>query len=152
MGGRKCYAPKPPATAAPWDCWKDNIVAKTGGFWYSSTGTGYCADGQTKTAGGGPCMWRVDKVVKKIAKNCSDDKLYTLVEKEGSRCFEHCNLKARNVTDPCWIHCFYDTVLGPDAGAPGGALAGMPMEQILGVWDQTFGSDDSLPGACPAIA
>ena len=123
----------------------------TRGFWYSSTSEGYCAEGQTKTASGGPCMWRVDKVVKKIAKNCSDDNLYTLVEKQGDRCFEHCNLKARNVSNSCWIHCFYDTVLGPDAGTPGGALGGMPIGDIVAVWDKTFAADDSSPGACPAI-
>lgn len=42
-------------------------------------------------------------------------------------------------------------VLGPDAGTPGGALAGMPMSTILDMWDKTFGPDDSTDGACPAI-
>ena len=44
---------------------------------------------------------------------------------------------------------FYDTVLGPDAGTPGGALAGMPMALLTETWAATFG-DDSAPGSCPA--
>ena len=56
----------------------------------------------------------------------------------------------RNITDSCWIHCFYDTVLGPDAGTPGGALGGMPMALLTETWAATFG-DDSAPGSCPAI-
>ena len=45
---------------------------------------------------------------------------------------------------------FYDTVLGPDAGTPGGALAGMPMALLTETWAATFG-DDSAPGSCPSI-
>ena len=33
---------------------------------------------------------------------------------QGHRCFEHCGA-ARNVSSSCWVHCFYDTVLGPGA-------------------------------------
>ena len=59
MGGRQCYEPKtgPPQ---PWNCWKENIVKKTGGFWYSTVSDGYCGPGETQTASGGPCMWRVN--------------------------------------------------------------------------------------------
>ena len=45
---------------------------------------------------------------------------------------------------------FYDTVLGPDAGTPGGALGGMPMALLTETWAATFG-DDSAPGSCPSI-
>ena len=148
MGNRQCeqshgYSPQ------VWDCWKDNIVKKTGGFWYSTVSAGYCGPGQSASADGGPCMWRVQQEVKKIAKNCSDDRIYTLVEQEGARCFEHCNLPppGRNVTDPCWIHCFYDTVLGPDAGKEGGALAGMPLAKLLATWNESFAPG----GGCPSI-
>jgi hypothetical protein len=130
MGHRECGHGH---DSAPWDCWKAAIVRKTGGFWYSTVSAGYCGPGMTTTADGGPCQWRVETVVKKINKTCSDDRLFTMVETEGQRCFEHCNEPARNVSSPCWIKCFYSTALGPNSGLPNGAPnGGLPISKFLG--------------------
>lgn len=45
--------------------------------------------------------------------------------------------------------CFYDTVLGPEAGFPGGKVAGMPLQKLVDAWNKPF-----LPeaqGGCPAL-
>ena len=53
------------------------------------------------------------------------------------------------MSSPCWIGCFYSTALGPDAGTPGGAIAGVPLQTLLDAWNRPF-----LPeaeGGCPAL-
>lgn len=86
--------------------------------------------------------------------------IYTAVEKyEAARpaaaapCFSACADSgvggARNVSSPCWIGCFYSAALGPDAGTPGGAVAGVPLQTLLDAWNRPF-----LPeaeGGCPAL-
>jgi len=45
--------------------------------------------------------------------------------------------------------CFYDTVLGPEAGIPGGKVEGMPLQTLVDAWNKPF-----LPeaqGGCPAL-
>ena len=57
--------------------------------------------------------------------------------------------KLRNTSSACWISCFYATVLGPAAGQPGGAVAGMPLPVLVTAWNKPF-----LPeaqGGCPAL-
>ena len=151
MASRQCegYNGKP---AAVWDCWKDAIVKKTGGFWYSTTSMGYCGDGSGGGADGsaGSCTWRVAEVVKRVAKNCSGASIFARVEAEGHRCFEHCNLgPSRNVSDACWIHCFYNTVLGPGAAVPHGVVAGMPLADLHAAWDKPFAPQSE--GGCPEL-
>ena len=84
MGGRQCYEPKtgPPQ---PWNCWKENIVKKTGGFWYSTVSDGYCGPGETQTASGGPCMWRVDTGALRAWHVCSIDCLTVALWLQSSR-------------------------------------------------------------------
>eukprot|EP01052_Picozoa_sp_SAG31_P072119 SAG31_NODE_31079_length_372_cov_1.142857_1_plen_59_part_10 len=59
MGHRQCEGDR----AQLWDCWKDNVVKKTGGFWYSTVSAGYCAPGQSVAEDGGQCTWRVKQEV-----------------------------------------------------------------------------------------
>ena len=67
-------------------------------------------------------------MVKIVNKTCSDNTIYTTVEtyagQHGSTCFQQCEDSGigplRNTSSTCWITCFYDTVLGPKAGKPGG--------------------------------
>ena len=63
----------------------------------------------------------------------------------------HSTGPARNASSPCWINCFYDTVLGPDAGLPGGQVAGMPLQDLITAWDLPFASSDPSQGGCPAL-
>jgi hypothetical protein len=58
---------------------------------------------------------------------------------------------ARNTTDPRWITAFYNATLGPNAALPGGAVAGMPLSQLVGAWMAPFESSDPTKGGCPAL-
>ena len=92
--------------------------------------------------------------MKRVNKSCSDDSIWSEVEGyDRDQCFAACADSgtggARNVSSACWIGCFYGTVLGPDAGTPGGAVAGMPLDDMLTAWNRPF-----LPvaaGGCPAL-
>eukprot|EP00035_Acanthoeca_spectabilis_P025175 m.457199 g.457199 ORF g.457199 m.457199 type:complete len:303 (-) comp21211_c0_seq1:60-968(-) len=134
-----------------WACWHDATGRKTGGFWYSTFGAGYCGDGSSPPPPG--CTWRVVEFVKRVNKTCSDNVIYTEVETVGASCFKGCSGVGpqRNSSDPCWIGCFYDTVLGPDAGTPGGEVAGMPLNDLVMAWNLPFASDDPSKKGCPPL-
>ena len=42
-------------------------------------------------------------------------------------------------------------MLGPHAGTPGGAIEGMPVEDLLQAWNAPFDSDDPQLSGCPAL-
>ena len=67
----------------------------------------------------------------------------------GMQCeADGCGADKTNTSSPCWVDCFYKAALGPEAGRPGGAVAGMPMQQLVAAWQKPF-----LPeaeGGCPA--
>jgi hypothetical protein len=146
-------------TGSPnYQCWRDNVAKKTGGLWYSTTDKGYCGDGTSPDPAN--CTWRVNKVVKVVNKTCSDNSIYTKAEKfdagtEGAGCFAQssCPVGAglRNTSSECWISCFYETLLGPYAGTPGGNVTGWPLSDVLSAWHQPFASDDETEGGCPAL-
>lgn len=124
----------------PWSCWSLNVWKKTGGIWYSTFASGMCP--------GDNCTWRVVDVEKVVTKNCSDDRIFSSVEAVGVDCFGGCG--PRNTSSPCWIGCFYQTVLGPNAMLPTGQLdgyidEGMPLADLADAW--TAALDD-----CPAYA
>ena len=148
-----------PTNAPDWKCWQGNVAKKIGGSWYSTLDSGYCGDGTRPPPPG--CTWKVAELVKQVSKDCSDNTIYNVVEKVASggqnrSCFESCDDSGvgphrRNTSSPCWIECFYGTVLGPDADRHGGKLAGMPLADLVAAWNLPFASDDTAIGGCPAI-
>lgn len=42
-------------------------------------------------------------------------------------------------------------VLGPDAGTPGGEVAGMPLNDLVMAWNLPFASDDPSKKGCPPL-
>jgi len=153
---RKCRYGSP-----DWECWKDATAIKTGGAWYSTDSVGYCGDGSSPAPPG--CTWSVKEVVKVVNKSCSDNAIFTAVETAalsvrrdttGGGCFEECSDSGvganRNTTSPCWINCFYAAALGPDAGTPGGTVAGLPLQTLLDAWNRPFLPTDQ--GGCPPLA
>lgn len=136
-----------------WDCWKDQTSRKTGGMWYSTTSMGWCGNGSSPPPPG--CTWSVRQVVKVVNKTCSDSAIRDSVEAHDAAagCFGTCEDSGtgpqRNISSPCWIRCFFSTVLGPEAGKPGGALAGMPLPDLLDAWDRPFRPESE--GGCPAL-
>jgi len=136
-----------------WDCWRGASAKKTGGRWFSTTSAGYCGDGSSPPPAG--CTWSVKEVVKRVNKTCSDDSIYSAVEAHAASgdCFQKCadsgTGSQRNTSSPCWISCFYTSALGPEAGKPGGAVAGMPLSDMLGAWNKPFLPESE--GGCPAV-
>jgi hypothetical protein len=121
-----------------------------GGLWYSTTKEGWCdAPGANSS-----CTWRVAAAVKRVNKTCSDNNIYNKVEaSDTDGCFAKCDGvgPTRNTTDPCWITCFYNTVLGVEAQKPNATIAGLPVPVLLGAWDRNFRSEDVAAGGCPSI-
>jgi hypothetical protein len=137
--GRKCSSGSP-----NYECWKDASAKKLGGTWYSTVSAGY---GTT---------WHVAEVVKRVSKQCADNTMNQAVEKAGYQsCFKNCGPTGsgphRNTSSTCWIECFEQTVLGPQAGTPGGAIEGMPIADLLKAWNAPFESDNPQIGGCPAL-
>jgi hypothetical protein len=141
-----------------YQCWQANVIKKTGGLWFSTLDEGYCGtDPSTEPKN---CTWRVKQVVKVVNKTCSDNSIYTKAETydagtQGEGCFQNASCPvgaARNTSSECWIGCFYETLLGPDAGIPGGVVAGWPTADILTAWQKPFMSNDATQGGCPAMS
>eukprot|EP00966_Prymnesium_polylepis_P169092 3909791-Prymnesium_polylepis.1 len=116
-------------------------------MWYSTTSAGYCGDGADADRAG--CTWRLAEVVKVVNKSCSDNAIYDEVEKVAAatdQCFSACEDSGvghkRNTTSTCWIGCFYSTVLGPDAGRPGGEVTGLSLADLLVAWNRPFLPED----------
>lgn len=152
FGARGCRQGSP-----AYECWRDNVAQKTGGTWYSTKGEGLCAQGQRP--GIDNCTWRVAEVVKVVNKTCSDNSIYTAVEaydssSAGNNCYQQtrCPIGAhRNSTSDCWIDCFYKALLGPDSGKPGGAVAGLPIADLLAAWAKPFSSSVPADGGCAPL-
>ena len=121
--------------------WAMSVVEKTGGMWYS---TFAASEGSA---------WRVVEVEKVVTKACSDASLYGAIEARDSvKCFDACG--ARNTSSPCWIGCFYRTILGAEGMLPTGAgrPGGMSYEALAAAWEAPFASSDPSRGGCPAVA
>ena len=86
---------------------------------------------------------------KTVKEQCLKGRLMDTVEgHDQAGCFSACGV--RNVTDTCWIGCFFDTLLGQDsAKSVTRPLAGMSVQAIERGWTTAF-----LPvaqGGCAAI-
>ena len=125
--------------------WAMSVVEKTGGMWYS---TFAASEGSA---------WRVVEVEKVVTKACSDASLYNAIEARDSvKCFDACVGGAsspRNTSSPCWIGCFYRTILGAEGMLPTGAgrPGGMSYDALAQAWEAPFASSDPSRGGCPAI-
>lgn len=90
-------------------------------------------------------------MTKVVEKNCADKAFWGAVQAaDSSGCFSACS-PGLNTTDPCHIRCLYSTILGPDAGSPGGKVSGMPLNDLIAAWDAPFASDDPSKGGCPSL-
>lgn len=117
------------------------------GFWYSSLAPGYC--GGAHAANSSSCTWRVVSVDKIVTRACHARVFGDEVLSHGQpSCLDACGAQRTNTSSPCWVDCFYKAALGPDSGKVGGAVEGMPLQQLVAAWEKPF-----LPveqGGCPA--
>jgi len=135
-----------------WKCWRNHLVSKVGGNWWSFFNESYCTGGAAVGTKG--CAWRVLGVQKTVNNTCLLGHVYTAIESYAptSSCYSKCNQGAgpgRNISDPCWIKCTYTAVLGPNGGLPTGAIAGMPVADIEAGWNTAFSAQ--AQGGCPAL-
>jgi hypothetical protein len=120
------------ADSPAWECWEENIPRKTGGFWYSTLAEGQC----NKTSATGSCGWKVLST-KTVNNTCLKDKLMTRVESSSPSCFKGCG--SRNTTSTCWIGCFFDALLGPEAAhSTTVKLGGLPISEVEKTWADAF--------------
>lgn len=135
-----------------WECWRNHLVSKVGGNWWSFFNESFCGDNDVGTHG---CAWKVKQVNKPINNTCLLDKVYTAIEnyKPTQGCYSKCKPSSkgggRNTSDPCWVTCTYEAVLGPDGGRYQGNITGMPVADIKVGWNQAY-----LPatqGGCPTL-
>jgi len=110
-----------------------NLCTRLDGHWYSV--------GNVSAAG---TLWRNPTLVKAIDSSCQMRLLHETVQQfSGTACFDACTAPpvngTYNITDPCYISCFYDTLLGPDAGNNNyTGTGGMTSEQIQNAWLRGF--------------
>lgn len=125
----------------PWECWRSNLPRKTGGFWYSTLEQGQCQDGSKA----GSCSWRI-RATASVRNDCLQDRLMTTAETAAKDCFSACG--PRNSTSPCWIACFFDTVLGPEARNSTN-VTGLPLESLATAFAGSF--EPESQGGCPRV-
>jgi len=127
-----------------WCDWTET-ADRIGGTWYS-----------TLLIGLNRGTWRAVKQIKRISRRCHSESFLTTVESYGNdSCFRRCDSiggeTKRNITDPCWMECFIDSILGErskktDVGRRDG---GMTREEITDAWSRPFDSYDVKEGGCP---
>ena len=143
------------------DYWRYNVADLLGGHWYSTPSTGLC-DSKHALA----CTWRVAEVVKKVSRACHDQSMFASVTRYAAYvskssgkpdCFDQCPGGAKNTSSPCWIECYYNTMLGPHSSTGFGTATSpflrghMPIEALETAWLAPFVSSDPKKGGCPDI-
>lgn len=142
------WCPNSACSAAPgdeWKCWHHNIPQKAGGLWYSQLEAGLCRKGSPP----GSCGWRMLSS-STVHEACLRDSVADAVEAADEvACFQSCG--PRNASSSCWIGCFFDTLLGPDArrNSSAGAVTGMALEDVVAGWTRPFLPE--IAGGCPKM-
>ena len=119
-----------------WVCWHNNIPRKTGGFWYSTLKDGMCENNHDNEN----CSWSVIKTTT-VNETCIRSRIESYVEESDTEhCFENCSAyPSRNTSDPCWIGCFMDTLMGKNArNNDTDKLGGLDIQELVNVWETSF--------------
>ena len=118
-------------------------------MWYSLLDYGACSLHASPAAN---CTWNVTRVEKIVSKACHATSFFGAVQAARPSCFSQCASSTVNASDPCYIRCFYEAVLGPTAGRPFGKVeGGLPLVDVLAYWKRPFESEDAAQGGCPAL-
>ena len=95
----------------------------------------------------GSCGWQALST-RTVKEACLRDRLVSAVEAENRSCFEACG--PRNETSSCWVDCFFDTVLGPEARKSNTKpVGGMSLEKLQQSWENAFETEKQ--GGCPVV-
>ena len=125
-------------------CQIGTAADKLQGSWFSTVKQG---EGVT---------WRLVEVVKRVRRDCHSNSFYASVERRLPECFEGCQQggagASRNTSSLCWVGCFSDTALGPQARTSTHDLgSGMTRDELIDAWSRPFDSDDGAKGGCPHV-
>lgn len=120
-------------------CRMVNLANRVGGNWYSTVTDGDC-DSPDRTT----CAWKLSKTIKEVNATCHANNVQAKVEKMGSDCFSQCSKGTSDPHTSCYIHCYYETILGPDAGTMINGTGGMAGADITQMWTDAF-------DACPPM-
>lgn len=137
------YCPNP-TNCAPenvdWPCWRYNIPRKTGGAWYSTLKEGQCGvPGALDN-----CTWTV-KTTKTVNETCMHQSIVDTITDYSPACFQECP-QPKNESSSCFIGCFFEALLGPNAGNDTASpLGGIPADLLESGWTRAFN------GRCPLI-
>eukprot|EP00591_Stephanopyxis_turris_P010370 CAMPEP_0195521354 /NCGR_PEP_ID=MMETSP0794_2-20130614/18531_1 /TAXON_ID=515487 /ORGANISM="Stephanopyxis turris, Strain CCMP 815" /LENGTH=313 /DNA_ID=CAMNT_0040650891 /DNA_START=129 /DNA_END=1071 /DNA_ORIENTATION=+ len=145
-------------TSLDFRCWEAKLGFKMTqehpGVWYSTEKNSMCADDQQVGDSSG-CAWKTVSVDKVVNASCQTDHFVSGVELHGTAddqaCFTGCGGTpgvSRNISDPCWVRCFYAAVLGPDSNVTGGPVAGIPLVNLVDMWADAIADKTS---ACPDV-
>eukprot|EP01051_Picozoa_sp_SAG22_P019464 SAG22_NODE_3602_length_1622_cov_1.889691_2_plen_96_part_00 len=91
--------------------------------------------------------------VKRVPKLCADASIGAYVAAKDRRgCFAACSAAdQKNLSSPCNINCFFDTLLGPSNQNATNGTGGLALADALTAWRRPFESSDAAKGGCPSI-
>ena len=106
-----------------------HLCTRLDGHWYSSGNSSYAGR-----------SWRSPTLVKAIDSACQQRVLYETVQQHGgTACWEACPRGTEDTTDPCYIRCFYENLLGRDADSSSFVEGGgMTAAEIEAAWLRGF--------------
>mmetsp|Transcript_28256 Transcript_28256/g.74111 ORF Transcript_28256/g.74111 Transcript_28256/m.74111 type:complete len:308 (+) Transcript_28256:3-926(+) len=113
--------------------WMVNLANRVGGEWYSTVTAGDC-DSPDRTS----CDWKLSKTIKEVNATCHANEVQSQIEKLGASCFEKCPGRTADVHTACYITCYYETLLGPDASTSSNSTGGLPADDIVKLWTDAF--------------
>lgn len=108
----------------PWSDYIDQLACTMNGTWYSTQMAGQCKgeteEERAQEVAAGGCWWRVAETKRTVDQSCVDNRVVQAVKtKRGQGCWQRCHGKdAGNITSACWLHCFFDTMLGTNLTKP----------------------------------
>merc|ERR1712226_95395 len=88
---------------------KQQVSSYFGGYWYSTTKAGQCAEGHAPGDGSG-CTWRITGPSKYVNASCVADQLFGVLKEANPSCFAACGPGAGR-GNPCFAKCVTETVL-----------------------------------------
>lgn len=115
-----------------------NLATRVQGLWYSTVTAGDC-DSPDRTS----CSWKLSKTVKEINATCHANLVRKKIETLGSKCFNDCPAGTTDPHTSCYIHCYYNTLLGPDSATVVNGTGGLAGGEIVQIWTDAF---DTCPG------
>jgi hypothetical protein len=150
--GAPTKAPGGKRGSADYTYWKFNLAKKVGGMWYSTLKADECELGSDPYSGN--CQWREVKRLKRVQKSCLDKALEKVIVAASDH-FNACSpADAKNTSSSCYIHAWYDTILGKGSNNTiwdPSTDTGMPIASIKKAWETAFTSGDVADGGCPVF-